>query len=384
MAPLRLSSLCVAAFCGLRVLEAANSFQPLFNGRNLDGWEPRGGGVFQVEDGAIVCLKGTGAYGWLCTKKSYGDFILDLEAKSESGNSGIQIRSHLDAQGTMVGYQIDVDGSRPTTGRLYDEARRKLLQDVPETPQARQAYQPNAWNRLRIECIGDHIRSWVNGIPIVDYLDSMDLDGIIALQVHSTDNVRVRYRNIRIEDLGRRSWQPIWDRRTLQGWHKIGQGDWTISDGAIHGKHDRAQTEFSHLVTDSSYTDFTLRLKFQAIKGNSGLYFRIDEKGFSGVSGFQAEIDPEKDTGGLYETNGRAWVVQPKPEDVRKWHHPGEWNTMTVSAHGGRIAVDVNGYRTAEVRDDPGRASGRVALQLHGGQDVESAFKEIEVLGEAK
>ena len=122
--------------------------------------------------------------------------------------------------------------------------------------------------------------------------------------------------------------------------------------------------------------------KYKAVKGNSGLYFRIEEKGFSGVTGFQAEIDPEKDAGGLYETNGRSWVSQPKPEDVKRWFKPGQWNEMTVSAHGGHIVVHANGIKTAELKDDPGRREGKFALQVHGGQDCEVWFKDIEITTE--
>ena len=138
------------------------------------------------------------------------------------------------------------------------------------------------------------------------------------------------------------------------------------------------------MVTDKVFKDFTVRLKYKAVTGNSGLYFRIEEKGFSGVSGFQAEIDPQMDAGGLYETNGRSWVSQPKPADVKKWYRPNEWNTMTVSAHGRRIAVDVNGFRTAELVDDPGRLEGKLALQVHGGQEGDVWFKDIEILSEAR
>ena len=111
------------------------------------------------------------------------------------------------------------------------------------------------------------------------------------------------------------NWKPLWNDKTLDGWHVIGKGEWKIIDGAIRGAHAKEEKEFGHLVSDKIYQDFTVRLKYKAVKGNSGLYFRIEEKGFSGVTGFQAEIDPEKDAGGLYETNGRSWVSQPKPEE---------------------------------------------------------------------
>ena len=179
--------------------------------------------------------------------------------------------------------------------------------------------------------------------------------------------------------VGAAKWKPLWDGRTFDGWHVIGKGEWKVIDGAIRGTHAKAEKEFSHLVSDKVYRDFTVRLKYKAVKGNSGLYFRIEETGFSGVSGFQAEIDPEKDAGGLYETNGRSWVSQPKPEDVKRWFKPGEWNEMTVSAHGGHIVVHVNGIKSAEVKDDPGRVEGRFALQVHGGQDCEVWFKDIEI-----
>jgi hypothetical protein len=175
-------------------------------------------------------------------------------------------------------------------------------------------------------------------------------------------------------------WHPLWDGQTFNGWHLIGKGDWKIEEGAIHASHPRGEQEFGHLVTDRVYTNFSVRLKYKAIKGNSGLYFRVEEKGYSGVSGFQAEIDPTQDAGGLYETNGRAWVSQPKAEDVRKWYKPGAWNEMTVTAKGGDITVTVNGQTSAQLKNDPGRAYGKFALQVHGGQEVEIWFKDIELM----
>ena len=173
--------------------------------------------------------------------------------------------------------------------------------------------------------------------------------------------------------------RPLWDGKTLAGWHIIGTGQWKIEDGAIHGTNAKAEKEFGHLVTDRTFKDFTVRLKFRAVKGNSGLYFRIEEKGYSGVTGFQAEIDAQRDVGGLYETNGRAWVSQPTEKDVKKWFKPGEWNEMTVSAKGGHIVVHVNGQKSAELLNDPGQREGKFALQVHAGQDVDVWFKDIEL-----
>ena len=176
------------------------------------------------------------------------------------------------------------------------------------------------------------------------------------------------------------AFKPIFDGKTLGGWHTIGVGQWTTEDGAIVGRKKRSERAFGHLVTDAVYKDFTVRLKFKALKGNSGLYFRIEEKGGSGVSGFQAEIDARRDTGGLYETNGRGWVVKPKPEDVKKYFKLDKWNEMTVTADGKHVVVHVNGVKTAELKNDPGWTEGRIALQLHGGNDMLVMFKDIEIL----
>jgi hypothetical protein len=173
--------------------------------------------------------------------------------------------------------------------------------------------------------------------------------------------------------------RALWDGKTWAGWKEIGQGRWSIEDRAIVGRQVASQSEYGHLLSEDVFSDFVVRLKFKAVRGNSGLYFRVEPVGFSGVTGFQAEIDAVKDVGGLYETNGRAWVVQPSAADVARWFKPGEWNEMTVRAQGGHVTVHINGHLSAEIRDDPGRTSGHFALQVHGGEDVEVWFKDLTI-----
>jgi hypothetical protein len=132
--------------------QAEAGWTSLFDGKTLTGWQVRGGGVYSVDQGTILCLTGTGAYGWLCSEKTYGDFVLEVETKIEgAGNSGVQVRSRIDAKDLMTGYQFDLDRTRPSSGRLYDEARRKLLQDVPLRPEARGALKSDDWNLMRMD-----------------------------------------------------------------------------------------------------------------------------------------------------------------------------------------------------------------------------------------
>ncbi len=385
---------------------AAENLQPIFDGKSLAGWVQRGGKAkYEVADGCVVgTTVANTPNSFLCTEKEYGDFILELELNADPKlNSGIQIRSHCYDRptqffwngktntvpaGRVHGYQVEIDQSdkRRWSGGIYEEGRRGWLFPLATNSPGGRAYKIGEWNKYRIECIGGSIKTWVNGEPAADLFDTAALKGLIALQVHGTKEVglKVRWRNIRLQDLGEHVWKPLWDGKTLAGWHVIGKGDWNIADGSICATHAKDEKDFGHLVTDQTFTDFAVRVTYRSIKGNSGLYFRVDETGFSDVSGFQAEIDAEKDAGGLYETNGRAWVSQPKPEDVKKWFRPQLWNTMTVLAQGRRIAVDVNGHKSAELLNDPGRLQGRLALQVHGGQDVEVCFKDIEMLVKAQ
>src|SRR5699024_10542597 len=159
-------------------LSAQNSWQPLFNGENLDGWHQLNGEAdFTVEDGEIV---GTTVLNtpnsFLVTEKEYGDFILELEFKNDGGmNSGIQIRSLSNADymdGRVHGYQVEIDPSeRAWSGGIYDEARRGWLYPLIFNPEAQQAFKHNQWNHYRVEAIGNTIRTWVNGVPAASMVD---------------------------------------------------------------------------------------------------------------------------------------------------------------------------------------------------------------------
>jgi hypothetical protein len=172
----------------------------------------------------------------------------------------------------------------------------------------------------------------------------------------------------------------LFDGKSLNGWHSLPGGRWEVKDGLLVGTSPKSEPRHGLLISNDTYGDFEITVTYKAVKGNSGLYFRAEETGGTvGVSGFQAEIDPDKDAGGLYETNGREWVIRPTAEQVKTWYKPGEWNTMTVRAKGRDVLVTVNGRETARLTNDPGRTRGHIALQLHGGMDMEVYFKEVKL-----
>lgn len=182
-------------------------------------------------------------------------------------------------------------------------------------------------------------------------------------------------------DISEPEWNPLFNGENFKGWFPIPGGTWEVSDGVIIGKSPASEKRHGLLVTEKRFKNFKVRLKYHAIKGNSGLYFRVDTTHQNvGVLGFQAEIDPTRDAGGLYETGGRAWVVKPDSLDVLTWYKPDTWNEMSVEARGNDITVVVNGSVTAQLTNDPGRTEGHIALQLHGSMEMEVMFKDIEVI----
>jgi hypothetical protein len=173
---------------------------------------------------------------------------------------------------------------------------------------------------------------------------------------------------------------PLFDGQTLKGWHALPGGHWVVRDGILMGTSDKNEPRHGLLLSDKKYGDFTVRLKFWLVKGNSGFYFRCEKVDDPvGVFGLQAEMANDHTVGGLYETGGREWVANSDPQRIKKCYKPGKWNELTVSAQGRHISVQLNGTTTAELRDDPGRLTGQLALQLHGGQEMQVMFKDIAI-----
>lgn len=179
-------------------------FVPLFNGKDLDGWE---GDLklWKAEEGKIVGdSPGIKQNEFLATKKTYGDFELRLEFKltGGKGNTGVQFRSKRDPNSSEVeGYQADI--GEKYWGCLYDEhRRRKVLVQAP--PELDKVLKKDDWNAYVIRAEGDHVTLSINGLTTVDYREpdeKIARSGVIAVQVHSGPPLRVEFRNLRLKEL---------------------------------------------------------------------------------------------------------------------------------------------------------------------------------------
>ncbi len=184
----------------------------LFDGKTLDGWVQRGGVAnYKVIDGVIVgSTVPKTPNSFLCTDKDYSNFILEVEYKVDpSLNCGIQFRSLSTADykdGRVHGYQAEIDPSdRGWSAGIYDEGRNGWLAPLTQNAAARYAFKQADWNHYRIEAIGDHLVTFINGVRAADLKNDTTSRGFIALQVHGVgnreDTLQVRYRNIRIQEL---------------------------------------------------------------------------------------------------------------------------------------------------------------------------------------
>jgi len=306
-------------------------WESLFDGKTLNGWVQKNGKAkYAVEDGMIV---GTTVLNtpnsFLCTEKMYADFILEVEFLVEAGmNSGIQIRSHSYKNYNnyrVHGYQVEIDtSSRAWSGGIYDEGRRGWLFDLKGKPEAQAAFKQGQWNHYRIEAIGDRIRTWVNGVPAADLTDDMTATGFISLQVHGSKEAdkRIKWRNIRIQDLTRKS-----ERKPLKALIVDGQNnhDWKATTPVL-----KRLLEETHLFTVDVATTPGAKESMDSFKPDFAKYDVV-------VANYTGADWPKQTQDALvnYMNNGGGLVIFHAADNAfPKWK---EWNEMiAVGGWGGR------------------------------------------------
>ena len=298
-------------------------WQPLFNGKDLSGWKPLGGkATYTVEDGVIIGRTVVGSRNtFLTTEKKYGDFFLeaDVYVEDEEGNSGLQTRSHFNAEafngeGRVYGRQCEVDPSpRRWTGGIYDEGRREWLYPMQLNAAAQNLYKKGEYNHFRIECIGNEMKTWVNGVAAAYVIDTLDAKGFIGLQVHAINSPehagkKVCFKNIRIKTADLKpapfganiyvanlvpnnltgyekkdGWRLLFDGKSNKGW-KSAKGNsfpakgWIIHDGmlSVAGAEGREASNGGDIVTDEQFAAFDLSFEFKLTAGaNSGIKYFV-------------------------------------------------------------------------------------------------------------
>ena len=387
-------------FCAASL--GAQNWEPLFNGKNLKGWKKLNGKAeYKIVDGAIVGVSKMGTPNtFLATTKNYGDFILEFDFKIDDGlNSGVQLRSESKKdykKGRVHGYQFEIDPSkRAWSGGIYDEARRNWLYPLTLNPSAKTAFKNNAWNKARIEAVGNSIRTWINGVPCANIWDDMTPVGFIALQVHAIGNAAdegktVRWKDIRIctTDVERyqtpeaqaapevnliantispseakEGWALLWDGKTTDGWRgaklsTFPAKGWKIENGILKVmKSGGAESaNGGDIVTTRKYKNFILKVDFKITEGaNSGVKYFVNpglNKGEGSAIGCEFQIlDDDKHPDAKLGVKGNRklgslYDLIPAPKN--KPFNKKEFNTATIIVKGNHVEHWLNGQKIVE------------------------------------
>lgn len=386
---------CIALLLIVSNAKAQSGWTNLFDGKTLSGWKQvTGKATYTVENGELVGTTVTDSpNSFLITEKEYGDFILELDTKVESpaSNSGVQTRSHFDptgntSAGKVYGRQVEIDPSdRKWTGGIVDEGRRDWLYTLSLNPKAQSAFKQGEWNHIKIECIGNETKTWVNGMATAYVIDTVDDKGFIGLQVHSISNSndagkKIYFKNIRIKTSELKptpfppgiyvvnyvsnelsayekkdGWRLLFDGKTNAGWIGANMSTfpakpngWVVRDGTmtILGSNGGEAANVGDIVTKEEFSAFDLSFQFKMSTGaNSGVKYFVtlneDTKGSAIGLEYQVlddKVHPDAKLGRNGDrTLASLYDLIPSNKPERFIRPIGEWND-------GRIIVYPNNH----------------------------------------
>lgn len=377
-------------------LFANGGWTDLFNGKDLSGWKQLNGKAkYEVVSGEIVgTTVANTPNSFLTTEKNYGDFILEVELLVDDNmNSGIQFRSLSTPEykdGRVHGYQCEVDPSdRAWSGGIYDEARRGWLYPCTFNPEVGKAFKNGEWNKYRIECVGNDMRTFVNGVPVAHLIDDMTSEGFISLQVHSINKTeqegrQIKWRNVRIktdnlkltpmEDVfvvnllpnhlseteKKQGYKLLFDGKTSKGWKSANAEQfpakgWEVKEGVLSvlGK-DEVPERGGDIVTVEKFKAFDLLFEFKLTKGaNSGIKYCLGNNGPSIGLEYQIlddENHPDADGGAAGNRKmASLYDLIPAEKQGRFVNPAGEWNRGRIVLYpDNRVEHWLNGIKVVE------------------------------------
>lgn len=384
---------------------AQRDFVSLTNGRDLSNWETYGGKApYELRGDTVI---GTAVVNtpntFLCTRSPYSDFILELEFMDEAPlNSGVMARGQWRQEGDIrrvFGYQVEIDPTaRGYTAGIYDEARRGWIYPVHYNDAARTLYRYGEWNALRVEAVGNEIRTFLNGQSVANLIDDVDDSGMICLQVHAIDDAlkgrQIMWRNIRVLDgataadrqtavlapeenllvnqLSEREkqqgWRLLFDGSSTTGWRGVKldafpASGWEVVDGELRvlPGNGGESTNGGDIVTEELFSDFDLIFEFKPSEGaNSGVKYFVDpdlNKGAGSAIGLEYQIlddrrhpDAQAGVAGNRTMGSLYDLITARPVDVDrgKDYRIDGWNRGRIRVQGGKVEHWLNGFKVVE------------------------------------
>ena len=173
--------------------------------------------------------------------------------------------------------------------------------------------------------------------------------------------------------------ESLFNGENLEGWNIHGTELWYVEKGLLVCESGPDE-KYGYLSTEKFYDNFVLTLEFkQEANGNSGVFFRSTLEGTK-ISGWQVEVAPPgHHSGGIYESYGRGWLIQPDPKKDKSLKM-GEWNRMKIKVVGDKVTTWLNGTKMIELEDEKiGKGKGAIALQIHDGGGIKVNWRNLQV-----
>ncbi|MFO1045375.1 MAG: DUF1080 domain-containing protein [Planctomycetaceae bacterium] len=346
--------------------EDSSVTRSLFDGVSLHGWSIENDCDVDVVDG---CMRLKAGDGWLRSHHTYRDFELHLEWKALQGaayDAGIYIRSSKDGKPfPKPAYQVNLlQGKEGNIGTLPGAESTGLVKS-------------GEWNAFDLKVVGDTVALQINGKPAYSVGGLQQRDGYIGFQVEVPKGGQFLLRNIQLKELGYKS---LFNGKDLAGWEGEG-GDikscWSVEEGLLVCSGQKGPW----LRSVSEYGDFDLRLEYRlSTGGNSGVYVRVPKDGNHHrendkfpAAGFEVQIldDAAPQHLKLKDYQYSASIYDIAGANPRVSRVPGEWNTLEINCHGGRVTTWHNGYQVTDVNSTESpllalrSVSGFLGLQNH-------------------
>ncbi|MBQ5874775.1 MAG: DUF1080 domain-containing protein [Alistipes sp.] len=399
----------------LSAAEEAEGWQLLFDGETLNGWRDFNGkeltNGWTVVDGCIQASgEGGDASGYIVTDKQYANFELMWDWKlTKGGNSGM-LYHVLEGPRFKVPYVtgpeyqlIDVEGWEEINNAKLEEWQKIGVDYAMHLPdQSKMKINPvGQWNTSKIVFDNGHVEHWLNGEKILEFEawtedwfakkasgkwgDATEYglahEGVICLQDHGDP---ASFRNIKIKELPKKAGDKVslFNGKDLTGWELFGSMRVSVDEEGNLVTQNGEDLKYGYLGTREYYKDFDLTVEFkQESNGNAGLFFHSFVHGgykSNVVNGWQCEVAPKNcDTGGIYESYGRGWLIQ-IPDEKETILKEGEWNTLRLRVEGDKVETWLNGQEMIKIEDKLiGSKTGRIMLQIHDGNNIIVKWKNF-------
>ena len=386
--------------------EKTEGWQLLFDGKTMNGWRDYNGvdltGPWQVQNGTIYAEGGgDDLHGYIVTETDYENFEIVWDWKiSEGGNSGllyhvVERPNFKVPYITGPEYQLIDDVNFPEPLNDWQRCGVDYAMYVPDFSKMK-VNPAGKWNTSKIVFDNGRVEYYMNGEKTIEFEAWSDEwferknsgkwinapeyglahKGKICLQDHGNP---AWFRNLKIRELPRKTKEvQLFNGVDLHGWEKYGSELWYVEDGLLVCESG-PDKQYGYLATREYYNDFDLSVEFKQIRdGNSGVFIHSFIEPVARVNGWQVEVAPKgRDTGGIYESYGRGWLIQ-IPDEKETILKEGEWNTLRIVMKGDRITTFLNGEQMVDLVDEKiGAAQGRVALQIHDGGNIKVLWRNL-------